>query len=119
VCGGLVSHYRGGRVRRCVYFIRNIRNIRNIIIKSITYFCLLWNFFWNIRNIIVEHYKNKGFDLLHICCDAKLLGELASTCSDSLLYFGPGIHHVHTHTTTSTHVVSLTRRAARRTGVDV
>ena len=25
-----------------------------------TYFCLLWNFLWNIRNIIVEHYKNKA-----------------------------------------------------------
>ena len=22
---------------------------------------MFWNFFWNIRNIIVEHYKNKGF----------------------------------------------------------
>ena len=42
------------------YFIWNIRNIRNIIIKSMTYFCLLWNFLWNIRNIIVEHYKNKA-----------------------------------------------------------
>ena len=41
------------------FFIGNIRNIRNIVIKSMTYFCLLWNFLWNIRDITMEHYKNK------------------------------------------------------------
>ena len=84
---GLVLHYIGGGAHEYShYFIWNIRNIRNIIIKSMTYFCLLWNFFWNIRNIIVEHYKNKGFNLLQTSCDAKLLRELVTTGSGSLPY---------------------------------
>ncbi len=68
IFGGQANWERGGyRIIEGVaygvlyFFIRNIRNIRNIIIKTITYFCLLWNFLWNIRNITMEHYKNKAY----------------------------------------------------------
>ena len=55
------SRERGGRVGSETFKLWNIRNIRNIINKTGTCKWVFWNFFWNIRNIIVEHYKNKGF----------------------------------------------------------
>jgi len=51
---------KGGRVGSASFKLWNIWNIRNIINKTATCKRVFWNFFWNIRNIIVEHYKNKG-----------------------------------------------------------
>jgi len=37
------------------FFIWNIRNIKNIINKTVTYKWPFWNFLRDIRNIIMEH----------------------------------------------------------------
>ena len=110
---GLVSHYRGGRVRRCIFFIWNIRNIRNIVIKSMTYFCLLWNFLWNIRNITMEHYKNKASAYMLLREATQRTGIRFVVCNYT---YGPGKHDVHKHTRRCTHEVHMIREATQRTG---
>ncbi len=114
---GLVSHYRGGRVRRCIFFIWNIRNIRNIVIKSMTYFCPLWNFLWNIRNITMEHYKNKASAYMSCRKAAQRTG--IDIVVVHYLTYGPGKHDVHKHTRRCTHEVTMCRKAAQRTGIIV
>ena len=115
LCEGLVSHYRGGRVRRCIFFIWNIRNIRNIVIKSMTYFCTLWNFLWNIRNITMEHYKNKASAYMS-CRKAAQRTGIDIVVSHYLTYWVVNVP-VHKHTRRCTHEVTMCRKADQRTGI--
>ena len=55
------------------YLLRNIRNIKNIINKTVTYKHPKRYFLRNIRNIKKEHYKNKGFNPLRTSRGAMLL----------------------------------------------
>ena len=99
------------------FFIGNIRNIRNIVIKSMTYFCLLWNFLWNIRNITMEHYKNKASAYM-LCRKAAQRTGIDIVVVHYLTY-GPGKHDIHKHTSRCTHEVTMCRKAAQRTGIIV
>ena len=79
MCGGNIAIEEGGRVRAVYKLLRNIRNIKNIINKTVTYKHPKRYFLRNIRNIKKEHYKNKGFNPLRTPRGAMLLWDAVST----------------------------------------